>query len=312
MTEESATDVVVARRREEADRVISLELRDVTGDPLPKWSPGSHIDVLLPDGGTRQYSLCGTGGWKIAALYEPDGRGGSAWLHEQVREQDVIQVRGPRNHFELVKAQRYIFVAGGIGITPIIAMVRELEAHGNVEWHLVYGGRSRSSMAFLDELTAMGDRVTALPADEFGFIDVPRALGTPRFGTAIYCCGPEPLLKAAELACRSWPPGTLHAERFVARQADTSSDQPFEVVAQRSGLTIEVDAHTSILEALRAQGITVPSSCEEGVCGTCETKVIDGEVEHRDTILTEEERESGTAMMICCSRARGNRLILDA
>jgi ferredoxin-NADP reductase len=311
MNEEPLIDVVVARRRTEADRVISLELRDVNGGALPEWSPGAHIDVMLPDGSTRQFSLCDPGTWKIAVLHEPDGRGGTHWIHEQLREQDVIQVRGPRNHFELAAAQRYIFVAGGIGITPISAMVRELEKRGDADWRLVYGGRSRSSMAFLDELTALGDRVTVLPADECGLIDVPEALGTPQFGTAVYCCGPEPLLKAVERACRSWPPGTLHVERFVPRPVDTSNDHAFEVVAQRSGLTIEVDARTSILEALTAQGISVPSSCEEGVCGTCETKVLEGEVEHRDAILGEDERESNTVMMVCCSRARGTRLVLD-
>ncbi len=312
MNEEPLIDVVVARRRTEADRVVSLELRDANGGTLPPWSPGAHIDVMLPDGSARQFSLCGgPGEWKIAVLYEPDGRGASRWIHEQLREQDVIQVRGPRNHFELVKAQRYIFVAGGIGITPIAAMVRELNKRGDADWRLVYGGRSRSSMAFLDELTALGDRVTVLPQDEYGLINVPEALGTPRFGTAIYCCGPEPLLKVVERACRSWPPGTLHVERFAPRPVDTSGDHAFEVVAQRSGLTIEVGARTSILEALRARGIYVPSSCEEGVCGTCETKVLEGEVEHRDAILTEEEREGSTAMMVCCSRARGERLVLD-
>jgi ferredoxin-NADP reductase len=311
MSELPLIDVVVARRRTEADRVVSLELRAAGEGPLPEWSPGAHIDVLLPDGSARQYSLCGADGWKIAVRYEPDGRGGSRWIHEQLCEQEVIRVRGPRNHFELVKAQRYIFVAGGIGITPIVAMVGALQRHGDVDWRLVYGGRSRSSMAFLDELTAAGDRVTVLPADEHGLIDVPQALGTPRFGTAVYCCGPEPLIKAVERACRSWPPGTLHVERFTARPIDTSGDHAFEVVAQRSGFTIEIDARTSILEALRAQGISVPSSCGEGVCGTCETKVLEGEVEHRDAILTEDERENNSVMMVCCSRARGNRLVLD-
>jgi ferredoxin len=190
-------------------------------------------------------------------------------------------------------------------------MVRELAGRGDVDWRLVYGGRSRSSMAFLDELTALGDRVTVLPEDECGLIDVAEALGTPRFGTAVYCCGPEPLLKVVERTCRSWPPGTLHVERFVPRPVDTSNDHAFHVVAQRSGLTIEVDARTSILEALRAGGIYVPSSCEEGVCGTCETKVVEGEVDHRDAILTEDEREDSKVMMVCCSRARGNRLVLD-
>lgn len=314
MADQTIRDVVVTRRRAEADGVVSLELADATGGPLPEWTPGSHIDVLLPNGLTRQYSLCGDGEgdrWMVAVLHEPQGRGGSVAVHDAIKEGDALQVRGPRNHFELTKARRYIFVAGGVGITPIAAMIRDLERKGVTDWRLVYGGRTRSSMAFVEELDALGDRATIVPDDEFGLIDVAAALGEPEFGVGIYCCGPEPLLKAVERASRSWAPGSLHVERFVAKEVDKSADRAFEVEAAHSGLTLTVEAHESILEALEAQGVMITSSCGEGVCGTCETKVLEGEVEHRDALLTESERASNTVMMVCCSRARGERLVLD-
>ncbi|CAN5647828.1 PDR/VanB family oxidoreductase [soil metagenome] len=311
MTQQASFRVRVSDRRQIADNVIALELRQPSGEALPTQTPGAHIDVCLPDGDSRQYSLCGTDTWGIAALREPDGRGGSAWIHEHVHVGDLLDVSGPRNHFELTPAQRYIFIAGGIGITPIVAMIRRLESQGIHDWRLVYGGRTRTSMAFADELAMLGDRVTIVPQDESGLIDLDAALGTPQFGTAIYSCGPEPLLKAMDRACRSWPPGTHHVERFSALPVDTSGDSAFEVVAERSGVTVIVERDMSILETLEGQGISVPSSCGEGVCGTCETKVLEGDVVHRDAVLTEEERAQSLVMMICCSRAGGPRLVLD-
>lgn len=312
MSDDALHDLVVTQRRDEADGVVSIELRNASGRALPQWRPGAHIDLLLPSGIERQYSLCGTGdSWTVAVLDAPDGRGGSGWIHQHLNEGDHVPVRGPRNHFELVGAQRYIFIAGGIGITPIVSMIRHLERQGISDWRLIYGGRSRSSMAFADELAGLGDRVDLVPTDERGLIDIDAALGPVTFGTAVYCCGPEPLLDVVERACRSWPPGTLHVERFTAVHADTSGDRPFEVVAERSGLTLTVDADTSILDVLAGHGIYVTSSCGEGVCGTCETKVLEGEVDHRDAILTDDERDSNSVMMVCCSRARGARIVLD-
>nr|WP_235826054.1 iron-sulfur cluster-binding domain-containing protein [Candidatus Frankia alpina] len=204
-----------------------------------------------------------------------------------------------------------MFIAGGIGITPIIAMVRELERRENQNWQLTYGGRSRASMAFLHELERRGERVAIAPQDETGLIDIPAALGQPQIATAVYCCGPEPLLQAVERACRSWPLGTLQVERFTSVRSDSTDDQPFEVVAERSGVTVIVPPGVSVLDALADQGIHIATSCGEGVCGTCETKVLAGEVDHRDSLLTEEERTANTVMMVCCSRARGPRLVLD-
>ncbi|KLL10189.1 PDR/VanB family oxidoreductase [Protofrankia coriariae] len=305
-------EVVVTERVQHAHDVVGLTLADPSGAAIPDWQAGAHIDLLLPEGRARQYSLCGSdGAWSIAVLNAPDGRGGSAWIHDNIREGDVIQVRGPRNKFPLAAAQRYVFIAGGIGITPIIAMVRELERRENQNWRLTYGGRSRESMAFLHELEGRGERVTIAPQDETGLIDIPAALGQPRIGTAVYCCGPEPLLREVDRACRSWPPGTLHVERFAPVEADDTGDRPFEVVAERSGITVIVPPGVSVLDALADQGIHIATSCGEGVCGTCETKVLAGEVDHRDSLLTEEERTANTVMMVCRSRARGARLVLD-
>jgi ferredoxin-NADP reductase len=308
---EQVLELAVVRRVDEADGVVSLHLANPAGPPLPAWAAGAHVDVVLPDGTTRQYSLCGTGTeWAISVLDVQDGRGGSAWIHANVHEGTALRVRGPRNHFELVPARRYVFVAGGIGITPIVAMVREAQRRG-ADWRLVYGGRSRSSMAFADELEKLGNRVRLVPQDTDGLIDLAEVLGAPQIGTAVYCCGPEPLLQAVEKECRSWPPGTLHVERFSAEVADTSDDGSFEVVAKRTGISAIVPPDRSVLDVLADHGIDIPTSCGEGVCGTCETGVLEGEVEHRDALLSDAERAENTVMMVCCSRARSARLVLD-
>lgn len=308
---EEIQELAVARRVDEADGVVSLHLVDPAGAPLPPWDAGSHVDVVLPDGTERQYSLSGLETeWAISVLDVPDGRGGSAWIHANAHEGTALQVRGPRNHFALVTAQRYVFVAGGIGITPIIAMVREAERRG-ADWRLVYGGRSRASMAFANQLEQLGDRVRLVAQDVEGLIDIAEALGSPQVGTAVYCCGPEPLLQAVERECRSWPPNTLHVERFSAEPVDTSHDGSFEVVAKRTGISVLVPPDRSILDMLADHGIDIPTSCGEGVCGTCETGVLEGEVEHRDALLSDAERAENTVMMVCCSRARSARLVLD-
>ena len=297
---EKIHELAVTHRVDEADGVVSLHLVDPEGAPLPEWDPGSHVDVVLPDGTARQYSLCGAGtGWAISVLDVQDGHGGSAWIHANAHEGTALQVRGPRNHFALVPAQRYVFIAGGIGITPIIAMVREAERRG-ADWRLAYGGRSRSSMAFADELEELGDQVRLVPQDTEGLIDLAEVLGAPQIGTAVYCCGPEPLLQAVEHECSSWPPGTLHIERFSAEPVDTSHDGSFEVVAKQTGISVVVPPDRSILDVLADHGIDIPTSCGEGVCGTCETRVLEGDVEHRDALLTDAERAENTAMMVCC------------
>ncbi|MEV6419714.1 PDR/VanB family oxidoreductase [Streptomyces sp. NPDC051662] len=308
--------LVVAERVESADDVISLVLRHPDGESLPEWQPGAHIDLLLDGGLVRHYSLCGDPGdrssWRIGVLRVPEGRGGSAYVHGKLHPGTPVRVRGPRNSFPLRPAGRYLFMAGGIGITPVLPMIAAVEATG-AGWRLLYGGRSLSSMAFLDELAAYGDAVTVRPQDQHGLLDLDGYLGDPDPGTLVYCCGPEPLLAAVEERCRAWPAGALRVERFLAReQEETAADAgAFEVVLSRSGQTLRVPPGKSVLETAREAGVAVLSSCAEGICGTCETEVLDGEPDHRDSVLSAEEREAGETMMICVSRACGPRLVLD-
>ncbi|NUO44930.1 MAG: oxidoreductase [Streptomyces sp.] len=311
MNEVYEAELLVERAEFAADGVLALSLRHPLGEPLPAWEPGAHIDVVLGPGLERQYSLCGDPAdrtaWRIAVLREPDGRGGSAHVHEQLGQGDKVRVRGPRNHFTLRPAARYRFVAGGIGITPILPMLAAAEAAG-AEWSLLYGGRTRQSMAFTEELSRYGDRVTVAPQDETGLLDLPSVLDSVPEGTLVYCCGPGPLLDAVEARC---PAGCLHMERFTPKEQQGGENTEFEVELARSGATVTVAADVSVLDAVRAAGVEVLFSCTEGTCGTCETDVLDGTPDHRDSVLTDEEQEAGETMMICVSRCRGRRLVLD-
>jgi len=310
--------LVVAERREEAEGVVSLTLRHQQGADLPQWQPGAHIDLLLADGMERQYSLCGDPAdrtaWRVAVLREPEGRGGSAYVHDRLPAGSVVRARGPGNNFPLRPATRYLFVAGGIGITPLLPMLRAAQAQG-AQWSLLYGGRRRASMAFAEELTARhGERVLLRPQDETGLLDLPGYLGKPGEDTAVYCCGPGPLLDAVAEYCaeNGWPEPAM--ERFQPKKQDQEAgadNQPFEVVLARSGLTLTVPQDASVLDTVRAAGVEVLYSCTEGTCGTCETEVLDGDPDHRDSLLTAEERAAGETMMICVSRCRGRRLVLD-
>ncbi|TDD39616.1 PDR/VanB family oxidoreductase [Saccharopolyspora elongata] len=308
--------VVVEATDSRADDVVALTLRDPEGQHLPAWEPGAHIDVDLGPGLIRQYSLCGdprtADRWRIAVLREPRGRGGSARIHDHVRVGDRLRVRGPRNRFPLADAERYFLVAGGIGITPILAMATKVAALGR-PWTLLYGGRTRSSMAFLDELTALpGGELIIVPQDEFGLPDLDRYLAVPADGTVVYCCGPGPMLSAVEQACGAWPAGSLHRERFSAEVPQPDADSgSFEVVLKRSGLRLAVPEHEPLLDVLEASGIEIDNSCRAGICGTCVVGVVSGEPDHRDDVLTDEERERGEIMLPCVSRSRGRVLVLD-
>ena len=297
-----------------ADGVLALTLRDADGAELPPWQPGAHIDVELNAGLVRQYSLCGDPAdrraWRIAVLREPQGRGGSRHVHERLAAGAKLRVGGPRNHFPLVDATGYLFIAGGIGITPILPMVHAAEASGRA-WTLLYGGRRRASMAFLDRLAGYGDRVSIRPQDETGLLDLDVPLAGPQAGTLVYCCGPEPLLAAVEQRCAGWPAGSLRVERFTSRPVDPSEDTGFEVELAQTGRVVAVAPGVSILSALETAGVAVLSACREGTCGTCETPVLRGQVEHHDSVLTEAERNAGDLMMICVSRSRDPRLVLD-
>ena len=306
-------ELTVAERQECADGVVSLRLELPDGGDLPAWTPGAHVDLLLGDDLVRQYSLCGDptdrGQWRVGVLLEPESRGGSVAVHA-LTEGALVRARGPRNHFSLVPSRRYVFIAGGIGITPLLPMIGQVAASG-AEWHLYYGGRSLSTMAFRDELAEHGDRVTFVPADEMGPIDLASILGEPQADTVVYTCGPEGLLGAVEQKCEAWPDGALHLERFSGLPIDDSDNAAFEVELERTGITLEVGPEQSVFEVVREAGVSVLGSCLEGICGTCETEVLDGEIDHRDSVLDDEERESNELMMICVSRCKGDRLKLD-
>lgn len=306
--------VTVTGRRPLTPDVVELTL---VVDNRLSWEPGAHIDLELPGGALRQYSLCGQPGQadlKIAVLREVAGRGGSAAVHDQVSAGDRLHIRGPRNHFRLRPAGFYLFVAGGIGITPLLAMIDEAERRGT-PWRLLYLARSRDRMAYIDELTARyPSRVDPWPSRDRGRYDLggiwPRLAEDDAY---VYACGPESLLTDLEDASRSagWEE-RLVVERFAARAAAVHEpDRPFQVVLARSGQTLTVDENESLLDAVNQAGAGVLSTCREGTCGTCEVAVLDGVPEHRDSVLSLEERLANETMMTCVSRCRGHRLVLD-
>ena len=316
---EFTTDLVVQRRHAAADGVVALDLVDPHGCDLPAWEPGAHIDLLLTEELVRQYSLCGDPRdpkvWRVGVLLDPQSRGGSRHVHEKLAEGATVRVRGPRNHFRLVDSPKYLFIAGGIGITPILAMIGSAQRAGS-DWTLIYLGRQQTTMAFAGELAeAYSDRVTLWPNDQKGHFDLEGALKDPADQTLVYCCGPETLLSAAEQYCGHWPEGSLHIERFAAKappaEPDAEALESFHVVCQRSGRTVDVSADTSILEALEDADIPIMSSCLEGICGTCEATVLEGTPDHRDSMLTDAERASGNVILTCVSRSRSEKLVLD-
>ncbi|WP_332367442.1 PDR/VanB family oxidoreductase [Micromonospora sp. WMMC250] len=310
----AGVELVVTRRDQVATEIAAISLGRPDGADLPDWAPGAHIDLELGAGLTRQYSLCGDPAdrsvLRIAVQREPDGRGGSRLAHERLTVGATVRVRGPRNTFQLVAARRYLFIAGGIGITPIAPMVAAADAAG-ADWRLVYGGRSRATMAFATTLRERyGDRVNLCPQDETGLLDLAGLLGRPD-DRLVYCCGPEPLLAAVEERCLGWPPGRLHVERFTPLATTGAEETTIEVELVLSGRTVTVPPGTPILKAVEEAGVSVLSSCREGTCGTCETPVLDGVPDHRDSLLTAQERAAGDTMMICVSRARTPRLVLE-
>ena len=309
-------DLVVEAAEIVADDVVSLTLVDADGDTLPPWTPGAHVDLMLGEDLIRQYSLCSAPSdsrtIRVGVLRSPDSRGGSVFIHEKLAPGAKVRVRGPRNHFPLVSAARYLFIAGGIGITPLLPMLAEVSAAG-AEWRLVYGGRTRPSMAFLDELVQYGDRVKLAPQDEVGLLDLDGLLGQPDDQTLVYCCGPEALLAAVEQRCAAWPTGALHLERFAAKATavPAGGERSFELTLARTGVTVTVPPDRSVFDVVQEAGVSVLGSCHEGICGTCEQIVLDGDVDHRDSILSEDEQAANDTMMICVSRCRSDRLTLD-
>jgi ferredoxin-NADP reductase len=311
----TTTDLLVRAREDLAAGVVRLELAAPDGGKLPSWEAGAHVDLVLEPDLVRSYSLCGSVGepdrWQLAVQLDPDGRGGSRTVHERLHPGSPVTARGPRNGFPLLASERYLFLAGGIGITPILPMLDAADCAG-ADWRMVYGGRSRRSMAFLPELERFGSRVEVLPQDDCGLLPLDDLLAGKQDGTLVYCCGPEGLLAAAEDGCAAWAPGSLHLERFAPRQdADSAPRTAFEVELAASGRVLQVPGDRSVLEVLEEAGLPMLSSCREGTCGTCEVGVIAGEVDHRDSLLTPQERAGGDIMFVCVSRARGSRLVLD-
>lgn len=323
---QDALDLVVRGLRQESTNVMSLELTLPDGSTLPKWQPGAHLEIVLPSGMVRHYSLCSDPRnlqkYRLAILRETGGRGGSEELHSETRLGTKLTARGPRNHFKVEDgATHYLLVAGGIGITPIMAMARELMAAGK-STRLVYCGSSRQTMAFIDELQEiMGDSLALYPRDERGRADLLAEIQDAPAGTAVYACGPERLLAdLQDITADTLGADAFHAELFAAATppartedtAETEADAPFEIELRQSGCTLTVPPDKSILDVVLEVNPSFMSSCEEGFCGTCETKVLEGEVEHRDTILSQKERARNDTMFICVSRSKCPKLVLDA
>lgn len=303
-----------------ADTIHGFELRRPDRGELPEFTPGAHIEVRVPNGMLRKYSLCNDPAerdrYVIAVKRETDGRGASASLVDNARAGDMLPVLlPPRNDFPLAeRASQHIFIAGGIGITPIMAMVRHLKSTGSARFKLYYLNRAPEVTAFRDELSAAEFRgqvvlhYDAAQADRA--FDLWPVLERPVPGVHVYCCGPRPLLEAVRDMTGHWSPSAIHFESFLEAAATHSAqDRPFRVRLAQSGEVIEVASDQTILEALRAHGLDVPSSCESGTCGTCRTALLAGEADHRDFVLMDDEQ--ATNIMVCISRARSEEITID-
>ena len=305
-----STTLVVADTSELAEGVRGIRLVPLGGAELPHWDPGAHLTLDLPGNLSRQYSLCGDPAdhsrYEIAVLRETESRGGSAWLHDEMRAGMTVTAREPDNHFPLRAASSYLFIAGGIGITPIRAMIDSLPARR--DWRLLYLGRSRSTMAFLPELLQeYPGHVLVYASDEHEMrLDIAEAIA--KIDGDVYCCGPESLLDAV---ASTTEPTRLHLERFAPIDRHSAHLSAIRVDCARSGIALEVPADRSILELLEERSIPVVASCRRGVCGSCELRVLDGEVEHLDSVMADDEKNDLGIMFPCVSRALDGHLTLD-
>ncbi len=307
----------------EADGVVSLRLARIdSDDPLPGWEPGAHIDVYVPDGTTRQYSLCGDprdrSSWQIAVLREPASRGGSTYVHDELRVGDRLLVTRPKNHFLLEDAPAHALVAGGIGITPIMVMAEQLAREGR-PFSLTYGGRTASSMAFRRRLAALGERCTFLTEDVEGRPDLDAVVRSLPPGGLVYVCGPVGLLKAVQSAAEAVHGPEQDVVRFelfsrtgieMAEPAPPLDADTYELVLTETGHTLRLAPDTNILEVVLALGVEVENDCRDGICGSCITPVVTGTVDHRDLVLTRKEQAAMDRMLICVSRPTCARLEL--
>jgi vanillate O-demethylase ferredoxin subunit len=307
-------DVRLAAVRWEAAGIHSFEFRAVGDAPLPAFTAGAHVDVHLPGGTIRQYSLCNAQDerdrYVVAVKRDANSRGGSSWLHEQARVGAILRVSEPRNHFMLhEEAPHSVLIAGGIGITPIACMTRRLRALGR-SWELHYSVRRRDEAAFL---SLLGDERMHLHVDEEHAgapLPLDSIVAAAPADAHLYCCGPGPMLDAFEAASASRPPSRVHLERFAPAQA-AATEGGFVVKLARSGGAVRVAPGCTILDALREHGMDVQASCEQGICGTCETRVLAGRPDHRDSLLSDDEKAANNVMMVCCSGSRDDVLVLD-
>lgn len=299
----------------EADGVVSLRLAAADGRELPAWEPGAHIDLQLPSGLVRQYSLCGVPSdrhhFDVAVRLEVESRGGSQEVHNSGLIGRTLEVSAIRNHFRLKDASQYLFIAGGIGITPLLPMMRELAPTGS-PWSLVYCGHGRATMPFLPQLADLGGDVRIVDTAVEGRADLESLVAGLPSGAVVYCCGPNSLLDAVSEVCDRLGVD-YESEHFGAGtvSVDDASSDEVELELRRSGLTITAAADVTLLEAMRSAGVEIESDCEDGYCGTCETTVLDGVPDHRDVILSKTERATGRTFFPCVSRACSNRLVLD-
>ena len=313
--------VRVTRKAVEAEDICSFELASVDGSPLPAFSAGSHVDVQLPGGLTRQYSLCNDPAeghrYLIGVLRDPASRGGSVAMHEQVQEGTLLQISPPKNHFALAhEAPRHLLLAGGIGVTPILCMAERLAATG-AAFEMHYAARSRARTAFFDRIqaSAFASQVAfhfddGAPTQK---LDIAAVLAAQPADTHLYVCGPKGFMDAVLGTARAagWPESRIHFEFFGAEVQPQAGDGSFEVQLASSGRVITVGPEQTVLAALEKAGVVVPSSCEQGVCGTCLTRVISGTPDHRDQYLLPEEQAAGDQFLPCCSRSKTPRLVLD-
>lgn len=308
---------LVHARREIARQTWLYELRPLVRAQLPRATPGAHVDVELPDGTIRQYSLLSgfsedPDALVIAVKRDQNGRGGSIRLCDNVKVGDLVKVSAPRNHFPLHEgAAPAVLIAGGIGITPLWSMARALQERG-IRWHLHYACQSREDAALADELSEYGSVSLHFDQDHAGrHMDLVSIVQASPPEAHLYCCGPAPMLDAFERAAAHWPAHRRHLERFAGVQEAARADSGFVLRLARSGRDLQVLPGQTILDVIRAAGVDAPSSCEQGICGACETRVLEGQIDHRDMILSPAEQDANNTMMICCSGSKGSLLVLD-
>ena len=299
--------------------IVLVELQHALGEALPGATPGSHIDLHLPNGLMRQYSLTNAQGersqpcYQIAIGRDAQSRGGSAWIHDKLRVGTTLFISEPRNLFELDTAQHHkvLLIGAGIGITPIYAMTQAAAITG-MDWHLVACARSASRLAFAEEIQALDKERVHVHVDleHGGPLDLQHWLTTQTWD-AVYACGPAGLLDAIQELTKNWPAGSVRMERFKATEQDNSSNRVFDLVLSKSGQSIQVKATESALEALERCGIEHPYACREGLCGTCEVALIEGQPDHRDNVLDAQDRTEGRRFIPCVSRCAGSRLVID-